>query len=95
MPVLILPAIALGAALAHSAVETRNYCVKGKCEQVQVTNQPTYGGLYGFRERPGGRVFVVYAGPLGTIPRQQLQMANGFEEKSTPHFELISAKPIR
>ena len=93
MPIMILPAIALGAALAQPAVETRNYCVKGNWQQVRVSNQPTYGGLYGFRERPGGRVFVVYAGPLGTIPRQQLQAANGFEEKPTPHFELVSAKP--
>jgi len=93
MPVLILPAVALGVALAQPAVETRNYCVKGTCEQVRVSNKPTYGGMYGFRERPGGRVFVVYSGPLGTIPRQQLQAANGFEEKPTAHFELVSAKP--
>jgi hypothetical protein len=92
---MILPAIALGAALAQPAVETRSYCVKGKCEQVQVSNKPSYGGLYGFRERPGGRVFVVYAGPLGAIPRQQLQQANGFEEKPTAHFELVSAKPSK
>jgi hypothetical protein len=93
MPVMILPAFALGAALAMPATETRNYCVKGECEHVEVSNKPNYGGLYGFRERPGGRVFVVYAGPLGTIPRQQLQQANGFEEAPKARFELVGAKP--
>jgi hypothetical protein len=67
--------------------------VKGKCEQIQVSNRPTYGGLYSFRETPGGREFVVYAGPLGTVPRGKLAIANGYQDPPKAHFLLVSAPP--
>jgi len=93
MPVMILPVLILSGALAAPVAYTREYCGKGKCERVQVSNRPTYGGLYSFRETPGGREFVVYSGPLGTVPSGKLAMATGDQAPPTAHFVLVSATP--
>ena len=76
-------------AAAQSTAQVRQVCNKGVCKDIMVADHPVYGGLYTFRESPGGRQIVVYSGPLGTIPQAQLQAANG-SQPETPHFQLVS-----
>ena len=85
MPALILPLMVLSGAIAAPVVKPRSlatarpYCVEGKCS----------GQLFVFREGPSGRDLVVYAGPLGTVPRAALAAANGDEPPPRPRFKLL------
>ncbi|GEM_PF-4467887 len=83
MPAPFLPVLVLAGAVVQPAVHVK---------QQPVANKLTYGTISEFRESPGGRVFAVYAGPLGTVPQKQLQQANGFQkERPQGYFVPVNA----